>query len=113
MTFAFQLIDDKAKEWVEKYAPNLIKVLPESLKNVPEFDDKENIAHVELFSDKAFVMVKYITGNTDASKNGWVCDFYGGVKENSNEHIKIIQIYQEVSKSKFQYEDNVPVAKQA
>jgi len=88
-----ELRDGAAVKWLMIVAPDLLVKMPEAHAKVPQFDGRENISSVEMFSEPPplLALVFYIQGNRDEKDNGWIVRFFPGLRHNDARHIALHQ----------------------
>jgi len=91
--------DEVAVKWLRMAAPDLLLRMPAAQATLPQFDDRENICSMEMFSEAppVLALVFYIQGNRDEKYNGWIIRIFPGLRHNDARHIALHQNFQKSS----------------
>jgi hypothetical protein len=104
----YQWNDDMALAWLRINFPDLEAEMISEAKGIPVYDGKEVIVLREFFTinPDAYILLSYVHGNDDPKYDGWVLRMFGGVKQNTDEHIKIIRSLEVLSNTKMNFSND-------
>lgn len=81
--------DDEAVQILKAHFPDCLDELPKQIKNIPEYDDTENIRYRWYCYQSGLLLIAFISGNNSPVHDGWIIRFFSGVLPNDEKFLAL------------------------